>query len=331
MSQIGRHALSRFLTLSRPFFHSELRWKAFLLLGLLVALVFALTGLNAVNSYVFTGRFMTALQKQAAPEFWFYGLLSVGIFGLLTLAGVSKTFIEQRFALLWRWWLTRHLTDRYLANHAYYHLNQGGAIDNPDQRIAEDVRTFTETSLSLGLILFNAALTLFSFSGILWSITPWLLLVALGYAAVGSFLTLLVGGRLVRMNVFRLKQEADLRCASSTFAKMPSRSLCSTEKRPKTLRCVARGNSGGQSPLDHRCQSQPGFLHHCLQIPDSSDPGPHRGPAVHRGEGRVRCSDSGGHGLRFRSGRFLGHRQRVSAPQRLCCRHRAPWLPVGGH
>ena len=213
MSQIGRHALSRFLTLSRPFFHSELRWKAFLLLGLLVALVFALTGLNAVNSYVFTGRFMTALQKQAAPEFWFYGLLSVGIFGLLTLAGVSKTFIEQRFALLWRWWLTRHLTDRYLANHAYYHLNQGGAIDNPDQRIAEDVRTFTETSLSLGLILFNAALTLFSFSGILWSITPWLLLVALGYAAVGSFLTLLVGGRLVRMNVFRLKQEADLRCA----------------------------------------------------------------------------------------------------------------------
>ena len=213
MGNIGRHSWSRFLTLAKPFYRSQLRWKAFLLLGLLVTFVLVLTGLNAVNSYIYTGHFMTALQKQNAANFWFYGLLSLGIFGLLTITAVFKTFTEQRLALLWRSWLTRYLTDRYLAGQAYYRINEGRAIDNPDQRIAEDVRTFTETSLSLGLILLNAALTLFSFSGILWSITPWLLVAALGYAAVGSLLTLLLGSRLVGLNVFRLKQEADLRCA----------------------------------------------------------------------------------------------------------------------
>jgi vitamin B12/bleomycin/antimicrobial peptide transport system ATP-binding/permease protein len=211
MSRIGRHAWSRFLAVATPLFRSEARWRALSLLGLLVGLVFALTALNAAISYVFHRQFMTSIEKRSFDDFRLYGLLSLGVFALLTVAGAFKTFTEQRFGLLWRDWLTRHLTDRYLAGHAYYRIKESGALDNPDQRIAEDARSFTETTLSFLLILLNAALTLVTFSGILWSITPWLLLAAVGYAALGSLLTLVLGRRLVGLNVLRLQQEADLR------------------------------------------------------------------------------------------------------------------------
>jgi putative ATP-binding cassette transporter len=90
---------------------------------------------------------------------------------------------------------------RYLSGRAYHRLKARTDVDNPDQRISEDVKTFTEQSLALLLILTNSTITLLSFSGILWSITPWLFVGAAGYAAFGSVMTVLLGRRLIKLDV----------------------------------------------------------------------------------------------------------------------------------
>jgi putative ATP-binding cassette transporter len=86
-------------------------------------------------------------------------------------------------------------------------------VDNPDQRIAEDIRAFTVTTLSFTLILLNAILAVVSFSGVLWTISPLLFGVAVGYAALGSLLTVLLGRRLIGLNYTQSGREADFRAA----------------------------------------------------------------------------------------------------------------------
>src|SRR5262249_19732910 len=101
--------------------------------------------------------------------------------------------------------------DRYLAGRAYYRMKARTDVDNPDQRITEDVKTFTEQTLALLLIIINSTISLISFAGILWSITPWLFLAAVLYAVFGSLMTVFLGRRLVKFDVLQFKKEADLR------------------------------------------------------------------------------------------------------------------------
>jgi putative ATP-binding cassette transporter len=86
-------------------------------------------------------------------------------------------------------------------------------VGNPDQRIADDVRTYSTTTLSFALILLNASLTVIAFSGVMWSISPLLFVVSVLYAAAGTFLTFTVGRPLVRLNYDQLDKEANLRAS----------------------------------------------------------------------------------------------------------------------
>lgn len=210
MAAAVRGSWARFVALARPLFRPPFFWPSALRLGLLVGLLLGVTGLNVVNSYV--GRdFMTSIADRRTSALHLLALLYLSVFAASTVVAVYQRFTEQHLGLLWREWLTRHLSDRYLADHAYYRINERGEVDNPDQRLAEDVRTFTTTALSFVLILLNSAITLLAFAGILASITPWLLLAAVGYAALGSLMTVLLGRRLVGLNFLQLKKEADLR------------------------------------------------------------------------------------------------------------------------
>jgi putative ATP-binding cassette transporter len=84
-------------------------------------------------------------------------------------------------------------------------------VDNPDQRITEDVKTFTDQTLALLLILTNSLIQLITFSGILWEISPWLFLAAVLYTAFGTVMTVFLGSRLVKFDVHQYRKEADLR------------------------------------------------------------------------------------------------------------------------
>jgi putative ATP-binding cassette transporter len=198
------------VAIARPFFQSEARWRALGLLTLLFAFILCLNGLNVVCNFL-GGSFMTAVEQRQSDQAISFTLLWAGVFGALTVVAVFKAFTKDRLRLGWRQWLTQHLFGRYLSGRAYYRMKGRASLDNPDQRITEDVRTFTEQSLAFLLIITGSTISLISFSGILWSITPWLLLAAVLYAAFGSFTTILLGRRLVKLDVQQYKKEADQR------------------------------------------------------------------------------------------------------------------------
>jgi putative ATP-binding cassette transporter len=210
MFTTARHAWSRTTTIARPFFRYEARWRASGLFAALVALLLSVNGLNVLNSYI--GRdFMTSLEAGAAARFWALALAYAGLFGVVTTVAVFARYLEEWLDLVLRDGLTRFLIGRYLADRAYHRLAGRADIDNPDQRITEDVKTFTVAAVSFALVLLNATLALAGFAGVLWSITPRLLAAAVLYAAFGTAMTVLLGRRLVPLNILQLKREADFR------------------------------------------------------------------------------------------------------------------------
>jgi putative ATP-binding cassette transporter len=207
---ITRLTWSRFGRAVKDFATCEVGGRARGLFAVLIALVIVFNALNVVNSYV--GRdFMTAISNRDSARFIRQAILYVGVFGASTLVGAFYSFSEQRLGLLWREWLTRDLLAAYLDRRAYYRLSAAGMLTNPDERIAEDVKAFTTTTLSFVLLLSNATVTMVAFSGVLWSISHTLFGVALLYAACGSALTVLFGRRLVWLNYNQLDKEADFR------------------------------------------------------------------------------------------------------------------------
>ncbi len=210
MAPPNRHAWFGLLSIGKTFFLSPMRWRAAGALSAIIALLLTLNALNVANSYV--GRnFMTAIALRDRGQFFRFAILYLGVFAASAITGVSEQFVQDRLALSWRDWLTRHLIDRYLSGHTFDRISANKDIDNPDQRIAEDAHTFTSTLLSFVVMITNSVLTTVAFAGVLWSISPLLLLTAILYAAVGSVFTVLLGYRLVALNNLRLKKEADLR------------------------------------------------------------------------------------------------------------------------
>jgi ABC-type uncharacterized transport system fused permease/ATPase subunit len=151
---------------------------------------------------------------------------------ILAPISVAYRYQRQKLAIAWRKWLTGRVLDLYFSNKVYYALERqsgGGTlspdydettvssgqanneVDNPDQRISEDIRSFTEYSLTLFLTLVTSFIDLVCFSFILFSIMPQLFIAIFGFATLGTFLTICVGRVLIRLNYESLAKEADFR------------------------------------------------------------------------------------------------------------------------
>jgi vitamin B12/bleomycin/antimicrobial peptide transport system ATP-binding/permease protein len=116
---------------------------------------------------------------------------------------------REQLAVHWREWMTARTFALYTSNRVYYNLQSD--IDNPDQRITEDVNTFTAFSLELVTTVLTSIIDLISFSVILWSIYPQLFAAIIIYAVAGTVITALLGKSLVHLNFKQLQREADLR------------------------------------------------------------------------------------------------------------------------
>ena len=200
----------RFIQAVRIFANSEFGWQAKLMFAGLMALLLGINGMNVLNSYV--GRdFMTAIEHRNKAEFIQEAVFYIGVFAASTIVAVVSRFTEERLGLLWREFLTRKATNTYLDEGTYYRLQTAEGLANPDQRIAEDVRAFTVTTLSFVLMMLNSAFTVIAFSGVLWSINPLLFGVAVLYAACGSYVTLVLSRPLIKLNYDQFDKEADFR------------------------------------------------------------------------------------------------------------------------
>ncbi|MGL5019092.1 MAG: ABC transporter ATP-binding protein/permease, partial [Luteolibacter sp.] len=208
--QIIRITWKRLLGALRMLVRSEQGPKAVAFAVTLVLLMIAINGLNVVNSFV--GRyFFSAIENRDVAVFQRQTLYYILVFVASSVVLVFYRFTEERLGILWREQLTRRLTEAYLKDRTYYRLDSATGVANPDQRISEDVRAFTTTTLSFVLLIVNGTLTAISFSGVLWTISPLLFGVAVAYAVVGSVLTIYLGKPLIRLNYNQLDMEANFR------------------------------------------------------------------------------------------------------------------------
>ncbi len=201
----------RFIDVAQHYWRGDRRGVAWAYLVGVILLMLTDTYF-AVRLNTQTGEITSALSSRDADRFWaavrqtlFVMAFAVPIFGLYY-------YIRDAYSNDWRRWLTARFLDGYLRQRNYFHLGADDTIDNPDQRIAEDVNTFTGRSLNFLLILLGSVMQLIAFSAVLWSLSHRLVFFLLVYATVGTVLSLVLFGRpLIRLNFWQLRREADFR------------------------------------------------------------------------------------------------------------------------
>lgn len=209
-----------------PYFRSEDKWAGRALLAAVVSIELALVAIDVLLNQ-WSNRFYTGLQEKN----WDVFVREIGYFCIIAACfialAVYQLYLNQWLQIRWRRWLTRHYLGEWMdgANHYLMQL-QGDAADNPDQRIADDVRLFIERTLDIGLNLLNSVVTLFSFVIILWGLSAaaplnlfgqefaipgYLVWGALIYAIFGTALTQWIGSPLVMLDFRQQRFEADFR------------------------------------------------------------------------------------------------------------------------
>lgn len=212
MDRLNLQVFQQFWTIAKSYWLGDQKWRARGLLSLVVLFLLAYTGLSVVLNNK-RGVLISALSARDEPRFWQTIIIFVGVLVLYAPLLAGYRYLRDRLSLEWRRWLSDRFLDNYFQGRAYYNLNTSNTdIDNPDQRIAEDVRSFTQESLTFLLVLVESVLAVIAFSGVLWGISKPLVLFLVLYALIGTIVTTLVFGKpLVRLNFEQLKKEADFR------------------------------------------------------------------------------------------------------------------------
>lgn len=211
MQRFNLTIFRQFWSIAKSYWSSDEKWRARGLLLLVVLLSLGYTGLSVLlNSK--RGELISALSVRDEARFWQTILIFAGTLVVYAPLYAGYVYLRDRLALNWRRWLTDDFIDRYFHNRAFYNLNQDANIDNPDQRITEDVKSFTQESLTLLLAVVDSLLAIAAFSSVLWGISPPLVLFLVIYALVGTLTTVGVFGQpLMRLNFEQLKKEANFR------------------------------------------------------------------------------------------------------------------------
>ncbi len=204
-------AWKQFVRLARPYWLGEEKGKAWLLLLLLIVLMLVDTKL-AVMLNTQAGEMTSALAGKSADRFWTSVRATLTILAFAVPSYAFYYYMRDLFANQWRRWLTGRFLDGYLKDRKYYQLGSGQEIDNPDQRISEDINTFTGRSIHFLLIFLGSIMQLVAFSAVLWSISHLLVGVLAVYALTGTVVALYVfGNPLIQLNFWQLRREADFR------------------------------------------------------------------------------------------------------------------------
>ena len=215
-----------FWHLFKGYWSSEEKWKARGLLAVVIALNFAMVYLLVqINDWY--NEFYNSLQNYQSDLFWgLIGKFSLIAFTYIMIA-VYAVYLRQMLQLKWRTWMTNQYLNSWLGKQVYYRLQlTGGATDNPDQRISEDINQFVALTLGLLIGLLKQITTLVAFGVVLWElsgeytleiggaaivISGYMFWFSLVYSSIGTFLAHKVGRKLIGLNFDQQKYEADFR------------------------------------------------------------------------------------------------------------------------
>ncbi|WP_416047568.1 ABC transporter ATP-binding protein/permease [Cupriavidus basilensis] len=211
--------------LIKPYWKSEDRKAGLGLLAFVVALNLGIVYINVLlNDW--TRVFYNALEQHDYASFKALLIRFSWIAGFFIVAAISRQYYTMMLQMRWRTWMTGRFMDHWLSHQAYYRIEQTHTTDNPDQRLADDLRSFTDGALTLSLGLLNSVVTLLSFVGILWAVSGpisfmlggneiiipgYMVWFAIGYAVIGSLIAHLVGRPLIGLSYQQEQYEADFR------------------------------------------------------------------------------------------------------------------------
>lgn len=214
----------------KRYFCSEEKWKVRGLLGAVIGLSLAQVYLLVLLNGWYND-FYASLQVMDYSQFWpLIGEFSAYAFIFIVVA-VYAIYLRQMLQIKWRTWMTERYLDSWMSKQTYYRLqvlgkNDNGTLDNPDQRISEDINQFISLFLQLSLGLLKQACTLVAFVFILWDLSGilelpvgdtvigvpgYMVFVSLFYAIVGTYFANKVGRKLIRLNYDQQRYEADFR------------------------------------------------------------------------------------------------------------------------
>ncbi|KAA0033549.1 ABC transporter D family member 2 [Cucumis melo var. makuwa] len=202
--------LKRLWKVAAPYWFSDDKVQARWQLAAVFALTLGTTGISV--GFNFLGRdFYNALANKDQEQFTKQLLYYLGAFAGGIPVFVLRDYAKDMLSLRWRSWMTKHYMERYLKDQSFYKIQSQSIIDNPDQRIVDDLSSFTGTALSFSLALFNSTVDLISFSNILYGIYPPLFVILLLYSIGGTAISVFLGKGLVNLNFLQEKKEADFR------------------------------------------------------------------------------------------------------------------------
>ena len=212
MQRFNLTIFQQFWAIAKPYWSSESKWRARGLLLAIVLLSLCYTGL-AVLLNGKRGELISALSAKDEIRFWQTIWIFAGTLVVYAPLYAGYTYLRDRLGLNWREWLTTDFIDRYFQHRSFYNLTDpDSTIDNPDRRISEDVKSFTQESLTLLLAVVDSLLAIGAFASVLWGISQPLVLFLILYALIGTLTTVGIFGKpLTRLNFDQIKKEADFR------------------------------------------------------------------------------------------------------------------------
>lgn len=218
--------LAQVWSLAHPYWRSDEKRIAWLLLGLVVGLNYLIVEVAVLYSN-WNRDFFNLMQNEEWNNFWNMLGQFVLIMAVYTVVDFTEEYLRRTLRIRWRRWLTHAFLQKWLGGKRLYrHQLTYPDSDNPDQRISQDVKDFCDNTLKMGLGLLRTVTSLFSFVVILWNLSgsftfefagsEWVLpgymvWVAIIYSIVGTWLTYKIAKRLVPLNFEQEKSEADFR------------------------------------------------------------------------------------------------------------------------
>ena len=150
-------------------------------------------GMQAVFSYV-SRDVMNALQAKDAARF--HHLLMLFVVWIVAFVPIAAfyPYFTGLLGIDWRDWMTESFVQKMVRCNALCHIMRDHMLDNPDQRISEDVNSCTGGALNYSMTVLQAIVTTITFFGILGAISRWLAVCLIGYALAGTWLAVVSAG-----------------------------------------------------------------------------------------------------------------------------------------
>ncbi|MEH2076349.1 MAG: ATP-binding cassette domain-containing protein [Nostoc sp.] len=183
--------------------------RAWGMLILLILLIIALVGVTAFNSFISRYLVDVIIEEKNFDKF----VETVSLYGaalvcVTLLVGFTK-FIRKKIALDWYEWLNDRTLEKYFGNRAYYKINFKSDIDNPDQRLSQEIEPITRSALNFSATLLEKTLEMITFLVILWSISQFVAVALVAYTIIGNIIAVYLTQELNKINQEELEFKAD--------------------------------------------------------------------------------------------------------------------------